>query len=180
MLFVKHSRTLTAALLLVLIFLLLVLGGCGYAGSTKDMVTSAAIGVTTTTQHASTSSSRLATTSTTLKPSTTATTSQKSTAIPWDQASDYVGDRITVEGPVVSTKYANSSNGSPTFLNMGRDYPNTSRLTVLIWGGSRDNFSGAPESLYAGKTIRVKGSVSMYNGAAQIEVSDPSQITVVK
>lgn len=90
-----------------------------------------------------------------------------------------MGEKVTVEGPVVGTYYARSSNGSPTFLNLGRDYPDPDRFTAIVWGRNRDAFSSAPESTYRGENIRVTGKVSVYKGSAQIEAKSPAQIEIV-
>lgn len=100
-------------------------------------------------------------------------------AISWEEAPDYVGETVSVYGPVAGTKFASSSNGGPTFLDIGADYPDPSRVTVLIWGEDRANFSSAPERYYQGKTICVSGKLTTYNGACQIEVSSPNQIEVL-
>ena len=104
--------------------------------------------------------------------------SQKETpqTIPWSEAKYHIGDRVTVYGNVVSTRYASSSNGKPTFINIGRDYPDSARFTVVIWGSCRSNFSTSPEVYYRGKTIYVTGLITEYNGVAQIEVCYPYQI----
>ncbi len=60
------------------------------------------------------------------------------------------------------------------------DKTDPARLTVLIWGDDRGRFPSAPESMYAGKTLRVTGTVKMYEGAAEIVVSDPGAIVVVE
>lgn len=96
--------------------------------------------------------------------------------IPWDEASNYIGERTTVYGPVVSTHYASTSKGQPTFLNIGKPYPDPGRFTVVIWGQNRDNFSSPPEDYYDGKTIYVTGLVTEYEGIPQIEVKSPNQI----
>ncbi len=103
----------------------------------------------------------------------------KETTIPyilWDEAIYHIGERATVYGPVVSTHYANTSRGKPTFLNIGKPYPDPDRFTVIIWGENRSNFPQAPEILYANKTIYVTGLIDEYEGVAQIEVFSPSQI----
>lgn len=40
------------------------------------------------------------------------------------EAKDHIGEQATVCGKVVSTRYAESSRGSPTFLNFDQPYPN--------------------------------------------------------
>jgi len=98
--------------------------------------------------------------------------------ISWSEAIDHVGERLTVCGSVVDTKYAGTSNGKPTFLNLGKKYPDPDRFTVLIWGDDRDNFESAPESYYSDKYIYVTGLIEEYSGIAEIQVSTPSQICV--
>ena len=100
-------------------------------------------------------------------------------AIPWDEASGHIGETTTIEGPVVTAVYSDTSTGEPTFLNVGRDYPDPDRFTVVIWGDDRGSFPDAPESMYEGKTIRVTGEVSEYDGRAQIEVTWPDAIEVM-
>lgn len=86
----------------------------------------------------------------------------------------HVGERATVCGRVASAKYAESSRGSPTFLNLDKPYPNHV-FTALIWGSDRSHFSSPPETL-SGTGICVTGTIGIYRGRAQIEVSKPSQI----
>ena len=97
-------------------------------------------------------------------------------AISWDKAISHVGERATVYGPVAGTFYGSSVKGRPTFLNIGEDHPSKKRFTVVIWGQNRGNFPQPPESYYRGKTISVTGLITEYEGIAQIEVTDPSQI----
>lgn len=99
-------------------------------------------------------------------------------AVSWQNARQAVGRTVAVKGPVAGTFYARSSNGSPTFLNLGRDYPSSRRFTVVIWGRNRLSF-GAPERRYRGRTICVIGSVSTYQGIPEIEATRPSQIRVI-
>jgi hypothetical protein len=60
-----------------------------------------------------------------------------------EEAKDHIGDRATVCGKVVSTHYAKSSKGEPTFLNLDEPYPREV-FTILIWGSDREKF-GTPE-----------------------------------
>jgi DNA/RNA endonuclease YhcR with UshA esterase domain len=97
-------------------------------------------------------------------------------AISWSDASAHIGEMTLVEGPVVGTTFASSSNGQPTFLNIGKDYPDPGRFTVVIWGENRASFSTPPEDAYSGKTICVTGEIDTYKGVPQVAVSSPSQI----
>ena len=96
--------------------------------------------------------------------------------ISWDTAKDHIGDRATVRGPVVGAKYGVTSNGQPTWLNIGKDYPSSERFVVIIWGENRGNFPQPSESYYLGKTICVTGLIQEYEGIPQIEVTTPDQI----
>ena len=97
-------------------------------------------------------------------------------AVYWDEAKDRIGDRTTVCGLVVETKYSVTSNGKPTWLNIGKDYPSSERFVVIIWGENRGNFPQPPENYYNGKIICVTGLIQEYNGIAQIEVKTPDNI----
>ena len=72
-------------------------------------------------------------------------------------------------------KYLESS--QITLLNLGGAYPNQ-KITVVIKGADRNKFKAPPETLYAGKTICVKGPVQIYKGRPEIVVTDPQQITI--
>lgn len=98
-------------------------------------------------------------------------------AISWTRARSMVGRVATIKGRVAGTFYASSSNGSPTFLNVGVDHPNRRRLTVVIWGSDRSRF-GRPEVRYRGRTICARGVIETYQGIPQIKASSPGQIKV--
>jgi hypothetical protein len=90
------------------------------------------------------------------------------------EAKAHIGETATVCGNVASSRYAASTKGQPTFLNLNKAYPNHV-FTVLIWGENRRKF-GAPESDYKDKRICASGKITEYRGAPEIIVSDPTQI----
>jgi hypothetical protein len=98
-------------------------------------------------------------------------------AVTWTAARTVVGRVATVKGPVVGSVFARSSNGSPTFLNLGRDYPSPARFTVVIWIENRAAF-GTPERRYRGRTICVRGLVKLYRGSPEVVARSPSQIAI--
>jgi hypothetical protein len=100
-------------------------------------------------------------------------------AISWQNARSGVGRVATIRGRVAGTRFASASNGSPTFLNLGVNYPNPRRFTVVIWIENRAVF-GRPEVRYRGKTLCVRGRVKTYGGVPEIEARSPSQIRVVR
>ena len=98
---------------------------------------------------------------------------------PWSDARAHMGETGTFTGPVAATIYEKAIANHPTFLNMGVDYPDATRLTVIIWEKDRPAFPAAPEVMYAKKTIRVTGKVIEYQKAPAIEISSPASITVL-
>jgi hypothetical protein len=100
-------------------------------------------------------------------------------AISWQNARSAIGRVATIRGRVAGTRFASASNGSPTFLNLGVNYPNPRRFTVVIWIENRSAF-GRPEARYRGRTICVRGSVRSYRGVPEIEARSPTQIKVIR
>jgi DNA/RNA endonuclease YhcR with UshA esterase domain len=94
------------------------------------------------------------------------------------QAKDHIGEKATVCGVVVDARYASSSRGRPTFLNLDKPYPNQV-FTVVIWGEDRDKF-GEPEEKFRDKHICVTGTISSYRGVPQIIATDPKQIQIIE
>jgi hypothetical protein len=99
-------------------------------------------------------------------------------AVPWQRAASFLHRIVTLRGPVASTKYASSSNGSPTFLDVGRSYPNQG-LSIVIWSENRALF-GRPEVRYRGHLICVRGLVGSYEGVPEIVARSPAQIRIIR
>ncbi len=100
--------------------------------------------------------------------------------IEWNRATEHIGEYRTVRGPVVDTHYAQRSKDRPTFLNLGKPYPQDNRFTVVIWGEYRARFPRPPEKKYWGRRIAVTGQIGEYGGAAQIAVSGPAEIEILE
>jgi hypothetical protein len=94
------------------------------------------------------------------------------------QAKDHVGEVQTVCGKAVSTRFASTSKGQPTFLNLDEPYPKEI-FTILIWGSDRQKF-GDPEVKYRNKQICATGKIISYRGVPEIAANDPSQIEMRK
>src|SRR5712691_2700544 len=92
------------------------------------------------------------------------------------EAKDHIGETATVCGSVVSTRYAASTRGQPTFLNLDKPYPNQI-FTIVIWGSNRSRF-GRPEVDYKEKRICVTAKITEYRGVPEVSANDPAQITV--
>jgi len=94
------------------------------------------------------------------------------------EAKAHIGHDATVCGTVKSARFAENSNGQPTFLNLDKGYPNPI-FTVVIFGADRAKFD-QPEVKYREKEICVSGKIRDYRGGAEIVVSDPKQISEPK
>ena len=94
------------------------------------------------------------------------------------EAKDHFGEQATVCGKVASTRYAATTRGKPTFLNLDKPYP-SQVFTVLIWGDNREKF-GNPEEKYSDKQVCVTGKITEYRKAPEIVVSEPQNIEVQK
>lgn len=90
------------------------------------------------------------------------------------EAKDHIGELATVCGKVVSTRYAESSRGRPTFLNFDEPYPNQV-FTVVIWGSDRSKF-GDPETRYRGKRVCANGKIGEFKGVPEVVTNEPAQI----
>ena len=100
-------------------------------------------------------------------------------AIGWREAAASVGSFATVRGPIVDTHFAALGEGQPTFLDVGRPYPDPDRFSVVIWGRDRPNFATPPEQTYHGRTVCVSGLIDTASGSPGIEVTSPTAISVV-
>ncbi len=112
-----------------------------------------------------------------VEPGTRSASATESEPIPavvlWQEAGDFVGQDITVEGAVVRTY----DSGKVTFLNFAEDYRNT--LSIVIFASDYGLFSTPPESLYLGQMVQVTGRVKEYKGAPEIIVEAPDQIEII-
>jgi hypothetical protein len=88
--------------------------------------------------------------------------------IPAAEANGFVGKEGTVCGVVDGARFAENTEGQPTFLFMGGNFP-AHKFSARIWGRDRADFDPAPETL-AGKTVCVTGEIRTANGRPEIVV----------
>jgi len=93
------------------------------------------------------------------------------------QAKNHVGETQTVCGVVASTRYASTSRGEPTFLNLDQPYPNQV-FTIVIWGSARSAFPAPPEEAYRNRHVCVSSLIDVYHGVPQVVVGTPTAIQV--
>ena len=86
---------------------------------------------------------------------------------------------VTVEGIIVNTYYVS---GQPTFLDFHE--PHETYFKALIREDNRDKFIQAfppnPETYFKNKKVRIEGTITVYKGAPEIILNDPSQIWIVQ
>lgn len=98
------------------------------------------------------------------------------------EAIDRVNESVTVEMLVQRTKCCTGS--CQVFLDSETNHRDPNNLGVVITVDGRSKFTEAgiddPTAHFKGKTIRVRGLVIRKEKGPYIEVSDPSQIELVK
>ncbi|MEE7546782.1 hypothetical protein HF319_06860 [Xanthomonas sp. Kuri4-1] len=99
---------------------------------------------------------------------------QSQEMIPPEMAARFVGKDGMVCGKVEKAKFAQNSEGEPTFLYMGGMFPRHT-FSARIDGANRSKFSFAPETL-EGKNVCVLGKIQRDSSRAEIEVSSPSSL----
>ncbi len=96
-----------------------------------------------------------------------------------EDATNHIGDSIKICGKIFSGRFFETSNNSPTLLNMGAAYP-ASPLTVMIPGTVRSRMGYAPEIELKEKNVCVSGKIILYKEKPQIIVYSASQLEVSK
>lgn len=99
-------------------------------------------------------------------------------AVAWSDVEGDEGESRRVRGPVVDATYAVDVESRPTYLNIGADYPDLNRFTVVIFDDDRSNFRTPPEDAYEGREVVVSGPLSEFDGLPQIVANDPGDITI--
>ncbi len=99
----------------------------------------------------------------------------KPDTIPSKDVARYIHKMVVVTGQIASTRLVESNN--MTLLNVGADNPNQD-FTIIIRSENRSKF-GQPEIDLKGKTVTVLGMVTDYKGKPEIEILNPSQLSVV-
>ena len=93
--------------------------------------------------------------------------------VPWQDAGQYIGQRVTVEGDVVRSY----NSGKVSFLNFAQDYKGT--FSVVVFASDYAKWPQTPDQFYLGQKIRATGKVKEYQGAPEMIVETPEQIEVV-
>ncbi len=93
--------------------------------------------------------------------------------VSWQDAGQYLGQWLTVEGDVVRVY----NSGKAVFLNFAEDYQGT--FSAVIFAADFDQWPVPPEDIYLGQRVRVSGKIKEYKGAPEIIVEAPNQIETI-
>lgn len=91
------------------------------------------------------------------------------------EVKENIGKKGKVCGTVVATKYHIKGQGSPTFVNLDRKFPNQV-FSFTIWESDRKNFSYEPEKELLGKQVCVTGKIGEYKGTPKMEIDNEKQV----
>lgn len=92
-----------------------------------------------------------------------------------DDVKNHVGETVKICTKIYGSKFLETAKGTPTFLNVGGNYP-TAPLTLVIWADARKQFKNKPEEYYAGKSICVTGKMELFKDKPQIVITKEEQI----
>ena len=85
----------------------------------------------------------------------------------WNEAEAHTGSYQRVCGPLTSVRETYDG----VFINIGTDYPSPDRFTFIIWGDWHlDPIADA--------VICAAGNIYLYEGVAQIELEEPSELEI--
>jgi hypothetical protein len=66
----------------------------------------------------------------------------------------------------------------PVFIDIGAEYPSTSRVQIIIWGEVVPEFEEMLNQIDHGNAwVSFTGNIGEYNGAVQIDTSDGCSYT---
>lgn len=94
------------------------------------------------------------------------------------EAAKKVGDEVTVQFVVKSAR--RTADKSRLFLNSKANYRDEDNFTVMLTGKALEGaYKDAEGEALTGKTVRVKGTVQLYQNRPEIAVEDEKQVEVV-
>lgn len=94
--------------------------------------------------------------------------------VPWEEAGEYVGHTITVEGRIVNL----GKSGNVNFLNYDRDW--RGKFYLVIFDDLAETLDGTVEETFLNELIRVTGEVEEHRGRPQIKIESMDQVEFVE
>ena len=105
----------------------------------------------------------------------TSSVAQAQKVVTAQEASQHVGETVTVTGTVGDVGHSQRSN--TIFVNFGPPFPNHI-FTAVIFASAATQFPDVDS--WKGKTLNVTGAVKMYRGKPEIILESPKQVSVQK
>jgi hypothetical protein len=99
----------------------------------------------------------------------------KAQTIPSTDAKNHIGEKETVCGLVAGKYVSTQSQGTPTFIDLDKPYPNES-FTVLVWERDKATVGLLPNS----GQLCVTGTITDYRGRTEIVLHDAASWSVPK
>jgi micrococcal nuclease len=90
--------------------------------------------------------------------------------ISWQEAADYTGEEVVVEGQVDNTY----DSGEVIFLNFAQNYQET--FTAVIFAKDQNKFAINPSSYFLHREVKIRGRIEEYQGVPELVISQPDQI----
>ncbi len=91
--------------------------------------------------------------------------------IDWKDAPKHVDHEVVVQGRIVAARNIKKI----CFLN----FDSARSFTAVVHDINYKNFPQPPEQMYGHKVVRIRGTITTYQGKPQIEVARPNQVTVL-
>lgn len=98
--------------------------------------------------------------------------------ISWEDARQNIGKTFVVVGPLIKVTQPENVRGNPTWIDIGATFPNSHRLTLIIWGNKMAEFPFLKKGQMDGKKVCVVGRIDSYKGIPQIELRHEGQFMV--
>lgn len=99
--------------------------------------------------------------------------SQTPPTIEAKEAAKHVNEKVRICDKVYGGKYF--ANTGLTLLDIGGNHPNET-LTLVVKADDRKKFKTAPEGMFKGKAVCVIGTIILYKGKPEIEITDADQL----
>jgi hypothetical protein len=149
----KNVLKILSLVLTLAILLSIGIAGCSSSGTTSGTGTTVALGTASTVASA------------------TAQASVDKNLVIWSQASDHIGEKVTLFGPIIDSKAIEGY----VVLGMGVSVNASGGVSIKIADTDQDNFPG---DLYVGEAIKATGTVNNDADGLSMIITDPSQIIV--